>query len=293
MLKCLAPVGDHCGEATTWSPEEQALYWVDINRFLIHRWDHQSQSVKTWQFDEPCVALGLTDQPGVLLLGLGSGVIAWEPEGDVRHPPIFMLDGWPRSRLNDGRPGPDGALWIGSMANNVLSDGAVGSCDGFHGTLFRVARDAPVTQHKQDIGISNTVCFSPDHRHFYFGDSLRNIINRHDYDAASGTIANEMPFFDGFDRGVPDGSAVDSEGYLWNCRFGGGCIVRVAPDGTIDRIAEMPVSNITTCDFGGPDLRTLFITTASAELDHHERLAGSLFALKVETPGLPAFRYKL
>jgi sugar lactone lactonase YvrE len=159
--------------------------------------------------------------------------------------------------------------------------------------LFRISSEQAPSRHKEDIGISNTVCFSPDHRHFYFGDSLRNVINRYDYDASSGTISNETPFFEGFERGVPDGSAVDADGYLWNCRFGGGCIVRVAPDGTIDRIIEMPVSNITTCDFGGDDLRTLFITTASAELDHHERLAGSLFTLDADVAGLPAFRYRL
>lgn len=293
MLKCVAPVGDHCGEAATWTPEEQALYWVDINRFLVHRWDHAQQSVKTWQFDQPCVALGLTDCPGTLLLGLGSGVICWEPETDTRHAAIFTLEGWPELRLNDGRPGPDGNLWIGSMANNVLPDGDAGSCDRFRGTLFRISSEQAPSRHKEDIGISNTVCFSPDHRHFYFGDSLRNVINRYDYDASSGTISNETPFFEGFERGVPDGSAVDADGYLWNCRFGGGCIVRVAPDGTIDRIIEMPVSNITTCDFGGDDLRTLFITTASAELDHHERLAGSLFTLDADVAGLPAFRYRL
>ena len=79
---------------------------------------------------------------------------------------------------------------------------------------------------------------------------------------------------------------MDSEGFLWNCRYGGGCVVRVAPDGEVERVVEMPCGNITTCTFGGEDLRTLFITTAAAGRGPSERLAGSLFALEAPVPGL-------
>jgi len=89
------------------------------------------------------------------------------------------------------------------------------------------------------------------------------------------------------------GSAIDSAGFLWNCRFGGGCIVRLAPDGAVDRVVEMPVRNITTCTFGGPDLRTLFITTASIVAPPGDRLAGSLFALDVDVPGVPENRFSI
>ena len=99
----------------------------------------------------------------------------------------------------------------------------------------------------------------------------------YDYDAATGAITNEAPFFQDFDRGLPDGSTVDAEGYLWNCRYYGGCIVRVAPDGRVDRVIEMPVKNITTCTFGGADLKTLYVTTAASP---NQRLAGGLFAIQ-------------
>ena len=107
------------------------------------------------------------------------------------------------------------------------------------------------------------------------------------------SISCERPFFSGYSRGHPDGSAVDSQGHLWNCRFGGSCIVRVAPDGKVDRVIEMPVRNVTTCAFGGADLRTLYITTASILTDSSDRLAGSLFALDVDVPGAAAFRAKV
>jgi sugar lactone lactonase YvrE len=117
------------------------------------------------------------------------------------------------------------------------------------------------------------------------------VIWTYDYNAQTGDISNERPFLKDFPRGLPDGSTVDSEGFLWNCRFFGGCIVRIAPDGEIDRTVEIPVRNVTTCTFGGPDLRTLFITTASNEAAPGERLAGGLFALETDVAGQPENRF--
>lgn len=174
---------------------------------------------------------------------------------------------------------------MGTMRNNVNPDGTSGEVGGTDGVLFRLDPDAKVSVWRRDIGIANTLTWSPDRRRFYFGDSLANVIWQYDYDAATGTIANERPFLEGFKRGAPDGSAMDSEGYLWNCRFHGRCIVRVAPDGKIDRVVEMPVQNITTCTFGGVDLRTLYVTTAKAEAPASDRLAGGLYAIQTEVAG--------
>ena len=93
--------------------------------------------------------------------------------------------------------------------------------------------------------------------------------------------------------GDKDGSTVDSEGYLWNCRFFGGCIVRAAPDGAIDRVVEMPVQNITTCTFGGPGLKTLYVTTARIEAPPGDRLAGGLFAIPTEVAGQPENQFQV
>lgn len=179
------------------------------------------------------------------------------------------------------------------MANNVGGDGTSGEVTDHCGCLYRIGSDGEVMVLKRDIGISNTVCFSPDRRSFYFGDTPRNVIWRYDYHPEKGTITNETVFFEGFSRGLPDGSTVDSEGYLWNCRFGGGCIVRVSPDGRVDSVIEMPVSNITTCEFGGDDLRQLYVTTAAMMTPKFERLAGSLFSIEAPAPGLEPLRAKL
>ncbi len=291
---CIVPAGDWTGEGATWSAEENALYWVDINRFLVHRMDGQTRATRSWFFDEPATALGLTDRPDTLVVALATRLVLWQPANDARADFCSPDDTAPRTRLNDGRPDPAGCFWVGSMANNVGPDGGdLPIEDESAGRLFRVRADATSTVEKRDIGIANTLCWSPAGDRFYFGDTLKNAISVWDYDLAHGTIRHERPFFEGFDRGLPDGSAMDRDGYLWNARYGGGCVVRVGPDGGIDRIVDMPVDNITTCTFGGPDLKTLFITTARGGEGGRAQRAGGLFALAVDVPGLPENRFKL
>ncbi|MGB6430856.1 MAG: SMP-30/gluconolactonase/LRE family protein [Candidatus Acidiferrales bacterium] len=288
---CVAPAGDVCGEGVVWHAAHRSVYWTDINRFLIHRFTPADECVRTWFFDEPVTALALTDRDDTLAVVLGSGVILWEPLSDKRSAPIFQVEGWPGVRLNDARSDPRGSLWMGSMRNNVNADGSSSAAGGRDGVLYRLDPDASVTRWCSDIGISNTLAWSPDRRRFYFADTLLNVVWAFDYDASSGSISNRQSFLEGFDRGLPDGSSVDADGYLWNCRFSGACIVRVAPTGEIDRVIEMPVQNITTCTFGGTDGRTLYITTARAEAASYERLAGGLFSMRTEVPGQSENRF--
>jgi sugar lactone lactonase YvrE len=290
---CVAATGDVCGEGAVWHAGHEALYWTDINRFLIHRYLPADASVRTWPFKEPVTALGLTEKAETLVVVLGSGVILWEPETDARSEPIFQLEGWPRVRCNDARPDPRGSLWIGSMRNNVSPDGPSSEVGGNEGQLFRLDPDGRVTIWRREIGIANTVAWSPDGRRFYTGDSLANVIWVCDYEPRDGTIANERPFLKDFPRGLPDGSTVDSEGCLWNCRYYGGCIVRVAPDGRIDRVVEMPVRNPTTCTFGGPDLKTLYVTSASNDGSPNDRSAGGLFAMETEVVGQAENKFRV
>ena len=289
---CVAPTGDVCGEGAVWHAAHNAVYWTDINRFLIHRLNLGDSAVRTWLFDEPVTSLALTDREDVLVVVLGSRVILWEPGRDARHDPFFLLNGWPAVRLNDARCDPRGSLWIGSMRNNVNADGSSSEAGGQDGILVRVDPDGKAATWRKGVGIANTLAWSPDRRHFYFGDTLANVIWVYDYDSSTGAISNERPFLQGFARGFPDGSTVDSEGYFWNCRFYGNCIVRVAPDGKIDRVVEMPVKNITTCAFGGTNLTTLFVTTASAGAPRGDRLAGSLFSIQTEVRGQPENHFR-
>jgi hypothetical protein len=123
---------------------------------------------------------------------------------------------------------------VRTMRNNVKPDGSLGEAGGQDGMLYYIDPDGRTSIHRRNIGISNTLAWSPDRLRFYSGDTLANVIRAYDYDPQTGDMANERPFLKDFSRGLPDGSSVDSERFLWNCRFFGGCIVRVAPDGQID-----------------------------------------------------------
>lgn len=290
---CCAPVGDRCGEGVLWHPTEEAVYWTDINRFLIHRFDPMTKAVRSWLFDEVVSAVLLTSRDDVLAVCLGSRVILWEPESDTRRELGFTLPGWPAVRLNDAAVDPRGFLWAGSMRNNVNADGSEGEAGGTDGVLFRIGPGGRARQVQDQIGISNTLVWSPDGKTFYFGDSLANSIWRYEYDGATGDIRQTGTHFSNFTRGVPDGSTMDADGYIWNCRWGGSCIVRINSAGEVDRVIEMPTRNITNCTFGGKDLDVLYVTTAASNADGGDRLAGSLFAIQTTVKGLPENRFRI
>ncbi len=291
---CIVPAGDRCGEGVVWHAAERAVYWTDINRFLIHRLDIESGAVRSWFFAEPATTIGLTDRPGTLIVALGSKVILWQPATDTRTDFATPEANTPAARMNDGRPDPYGDLIVGSMFNNVAPDGSGIPISGpALGALYRVRADGSTETIKADIGITNTMAWDLARGRFYTADTLKNEIWAFDYDAATGALSNERDHFTGFERGSPDGSQIDAEGHLWNCRYGGGCVVRIAPDGTVAGVVDMPVGNITNCTFGGDDLKTLYITTAQGGDGPLERLAGGLFAYASDVPGIAETVFRL
>ena len=197
---CVAPAGDRCGEGPVWHAAERTLYWTDINRFLIHRFDPDQSSVKSWYFDEPVTALALTDREDVLVVALGSRMILWNSVSDERKEHGFALEGWPDVRLNDGRADPRGSFWAGSMRNNVNPDGSEIEAGGQDGVLYRIDPDGVVSEWKRGVGISNTLAWSPDHKLFYFGDSLADKVFVYEYDESTGSIGSERSFLTGHTR---------------------------------------------------------------------------------------------
>jgi sugar lactone lactonase YvrE len=283
---CVAATGDACGEGSLWHPGHQCLYWTDINRFLVHRYSPRDRSVRSWLFSEPVTCVLQTMRDDVLALVLGSGVILWEPATDLRGKRIFSLPGWPGVRCNDAAVDPRGRLWVGSMRNNVGADGSPNKADGFEGVLYSIDPTGNATQWLTGIGISNTLVWSPDESTFYFGDTPKNRICSYEYDPESGAIRGERVFSQDFGRGFPDGSAMDEEGYLWNCRFSGGCVVRFSPQGKVDRVIEIPAQSPTNCTFGGPDGNVLYVTSASIGSSSWQRWTGCLFALETNVRGV-------
>ena len=287
-ITCAAAAGDICGEGAVWHPDREVLYWVDINRFLLHEYDPDSETTRTWHFNEPVTSANLTQNPETLLLVFASRIGYWNARTHPRVDALYELKEAPAMRFNDAGVAPDGVLWAGTMANNVGAEGEEIAVDFKDGVLCRIDGKGRVTEWKRDIGISNTFAWSLDATSFYFGDTIANTLYRYDYDRRLGVISGERSYFSGFERGVPDGSAIDEDGFLWNARPGAGCIVRIAPDGRVDGTVELPVERPTTCAFGGPNLDIVYVTSARSA----QRLSGSLFAFQPGVRGVPASRFR-
>jgi sugar lactone lactonase YvrE len=292
-IRCIADTRNQIGEGPLWHPEDNSIYWTDINGFTIQRYGLDDEALQLWQFEEPVCALSLTTDPERMLVALGSRLILWNPLTDQRQEFARPEPDTPFNRLNDGATDPFGNFWVGSMRNNVAADGSHLEVSGATGSLYRILPDGRVDVCDTGFSISNTLAWSPDLKTFYFGCSTANVIYAYDYNPADCSISNRRPFIADIERGSPDGSAMDAQGYLWNCRFFGGCIMRFAPTGELDRVIEMPVSNITNCVFGGADLRTLYVTTASLHTSQDEKLAGALFAIEMDVEGLDSWRFRL
>jgi sugar lactone lactonase YvrE len=215
---------------------------------------------------------------GLYLLDLGSGArkLVAAPERDI-----------PTNRFNDGRCDRGGRFWAGTMSDGPRLP---------TGSLYRLDADGTCTKMRGGIVIPNSIAWSPDDRVMYFADTHLHTIWAYDFDLATGAMRNERVFADSSNLpGYPDGSCVDAESCLWNAEYGGWRVVRYAPDGKIDRVVELPVSNPTCCCFGGKDLDTLYISTARQHLTSEqltrEPLAGGLFAARPGVLGLPEARF--
>jgi sugar lactone lactonase YvrE len=162
------------------------------------------------------------------------------------------------------------------------------------GSLYRFDAGFGCTKLRNAIIIPNSLAFSPDGRTMYFADTNRHTIWAYDYDPASGAATRERVFAD-TGRGRPDGSCVDADGCLWNADYGASRLVRYTPAGKVDRTVALPVTNPTCCCFGGEDLGTLYVTTATQRLAPEELakqpLAGSLLALRPGVQGLAESRF--
>jgi len=197
----------------------------------------------------------------------------------------------PGTRFNDGKVDPTGRFWAGTMQNNFAPDGTQVSIERCDGALYRFDQDGNVATVENNIGIANTLAWSPDLERFYFADSLIGVIFVYDFDAISGSISNKRTFFDASSPGAPDGSAIDVDGCLWNVRWDGSALLRLTPQGMLDRVIKLPIQRPTSCVFGGADLKTLFVTSSTNGLTATQLadapLSGSVFAIQGVGQGLP------
>jgi L-arabinonolactonase len=272
------PCQNVLGEGPLWNAEEQAIYWVDIEGKKIQRFFPDTKKYEVFEMPIRICLLAFREKGG-MICGTENGFYFWETNKQelefINHPEKGKKEG----RFNDGKVDRRGRLWAGTMT----SEGATSA-------LYQMEKDLSVQKIIDKVTISNGIGWSPDNRTMYYVDSLRYIIHAFDYDVNSGTISNQHPFVQmSADFGTPDGLTVDSEGYVWCAIYGAWKVVRFDPTGKIVDEIKMPISQPSSCMFGGKNLDELYITSISAGIKDKskEPMAGDLFMVKTETKGLP------
>jgi len=269
------------GEGPVWVERDQALWFTDIKKQKIHRYDPKSGDRRSWDSPEQ-VGFILPAEGGGFVAGLQSGLYRFDDRSGDFNLIAEVEPGIPTNRINDGVVDPAGRIWFGTMDNGERAKSGAFYC--FHeGQVTRTNLDG--------IAITNGPAVSPDGKLLYYVDTLRGTIDIADI-REDGSLGSTRPFVRIDHReGHPDGPTIDSEGHVWISLYAGWEARRYAPSGELVERVPFPVSNITKIAFGGDNLRTAFATTArqmlSAEQIAEQSLIGALFEFRAEVSGLP------
>jgi L-arabinonolactonase len=285
-VRCVADCANILGEVPLWDVAEQSLYWVDIEGKKLQRLTPATGEVRVWHMPERICSFALRENGG-LVVAFACGLAFYDLNSDkidwIARPEAHL----PGNRFNEGKVDRKGRFWAGTMDDSLKSQTA---------GLYRLDPDLELTKVRGEIGISNCFIWSHANDRFWFADTLLKQIYTYDYDHAGGTISNERLFTDTTGLGfAPDGGTIDEEGFIWVAMWDGWKISRFAPDGSLDREVVLPVVRPSSCMFGGPDLSTLYVTTAIWDATPEELLnqplAGGLFAIDVGVRGVPEPRF--
>lgn len=278
---------DRCelGECPVWNAAEAALYWIDVVAPSVYRWEAATDRTRRFALPKPPASIFLGKSNRILVAMRGS--FAWldTSTGELDSLAVDSPLGTDQ-RFNDGRCDRHGDIWISTMDRALEHN--IGSLICIDSAL----KTGVVTTGAK---LGNGICFSPDNTSLYFSDTFDRTIYRYPLSAERGPGIGSLGPREVFvrlgdDAGRPDGCSVDSDGCLWSARVGGSRIDRYAPDGRLVGVLELPVSHPTHCAFGGPDLRTLFVTSSRYPKENaafaREAYAGAVLAYDVGVQGL-------
>jgi sugar lactone lactonase YvrE len=286
-LSCVLDAKAQIAESPVWYPESQSLYWTEVHGHRLNRLDVNSGRNQAWPVKEKVGSFAICNE-NLVVAALHTGFALIDLKDQTLARIAQPFDSSLNVHLNDGRCDRSGRFfWAGSLHQpRTLKNGA----------LFRLSADGECRQMADGVIASNGLAFSPDNRILYYADSRGYVVWAFDHDPVTGNVSNRRVFVSlPTGKGLPDGAAVDSEGCYWNAVFMGRRILRFRPDGTLDREIEMPFDNPTMVAFGGPDYRTLFIASGKGNLTPEQLagqpLAGGIFKMTVDVPGLPEPRF--
>ena len=267
------------GEGPVWDSRAAVLRWVDILPGLVHRFDPESGEDTSFEVGEPVGTVAVR-RSGGLVLATESVIYTCSDDGSSSTR-LHEVATDPRGgRFNDGKADRWGRFWAGTMLEGTDAAGA----------FYRLDPDGSLHTVLTDVSVSNGMGWSPDGRTMYYVDTPTGGVDAFDHDPDTGDVTNRRRLID-VERGWPDGLSVDAEGGLWVALWDGWAVRHYAPDGRLIDTVELPAQRVTSCAFGGPDLSTLYLTSARTGLaeDVLERQphAGSLFAVDAEVSGQP------
>ena len=277
------------GEGPCWDERTETLYWVDIERKQLHAYSPLDKADKVYTFTEE-VGAAVVREAGGLVLALKSGFHFFDPlSGKLEHitdPEAGVED----NRFNDGKCDPRGRFWAGTMHHPET--------ESERGSLYSLEIDHSTRCHVTGVSVSNGLAWNSDATIMYYIDSPERECWAFDFDLETGVMSNKrvaVRIPEGY--GYPDGMTIDAEGMLWIALWDGWRVCRFNPhDGSLLQEIKMPVARPTSCVFGGPELTTLYVTSASTrqtpEVLAGQPNAGAIFTIEAGVKGTPSFRFR-
>lgn len=275
------------GEGPVWDAIDQKIYWVDLLQGVYFKGDLKDNTIEDYSIGQPLGFLALRENQKGLVMGVRDGFGFYDEKTKLFN----LIEPSPEQhnsaiRFNDGTVDPKGRVFGGTME----WDGADNK-----GKLFRLNSDHSWNVLEENIHITNGMGWNPEKDTFFMIDTNRNAVFAYDYEIATGDISNKRTHIQFADTEFPDGMTIDIDGGFWIALWGGGALIHFDKKGNKIEEIQMPVSHPTSCCFGGPDLKTLIITTSKVALSEKEQLenplAGSLFKIETNTVGQIQARY--
>lgn len=254
QVELVADYACRTGENPLWHPMERRLYWVDIPRGRMFRFDPATGMHEQCWEDGQIGGFTVQEDGSLLLFGEHGSVRVWR-EGRIVRTIVEEIPGERGSRFNDVIADPAGRVFCGTMPRP----------DGSPGSLYRLDRDGKLVRVFGGVGCSNGMGFTLDRRRMYHTDSIPREISLFDYDARTGDLAKRGLFVRLPEGGLPDGMTVDAEGCVWSAIWGGGCIVRFGPDGEERERIGLPAKLCSSLTFAGPECTDIYVTCACGE----------------------------
>lgn len=282
------------GECILWDERAGCIWWTDIHGSKLYCYTLASAELREFAVPQRLCSFGFVEGDSRFICAFAEGIALHRPgTNDLEW--LFQPErGCNGTRFNDGRVDRQGRFWAGTMVETAPATDAAGK--PLSGSLYWVSRDGSGSAFG-NIGIPNSICWNRAGNRMYFADSTQGYIGAYEFDAAAGALGASRVFARTADGCSPDGSIVDAEDCVWNAQWGGGKVLRYAPDGTVLATLELPVSQPTCQCFGGAELDLLIVSTARENLDaaqlRVEPEAGNVFIFRTPYKGLPESRYRL